>query len=206
MEFIIFYQALIISCSLSPSKNIFSKNSYILYLLFIMIPGKYLTIPRTEGISTTHIVGRILDHISYSNSSSSAGSSSEIQTHLHSSTSENTDPGSESGSKSDSDPGSVYCLDDSPLSGIRRIELKEETTIGREIEVKKKNGTGAGSVGGRERGRGSIRNQERAYSVLFKGKSNFSTTGSKLRLFSENVQVNTLSPGHVYIFYMFSIR
>ena len=189
MEFIIFYQALIISCSLSLSKNIFSKNSYILYLLFIMIPGKYLTIPRTEGISTTHIVGRILDHISYSNSSSSAGSSSEIQTHLHSSTSENTDPGSESGSKSDSDPGSVYCLDDSPLSGIRRIELKEETTIGREIEVKKKNGTG--SVGGRGRGRGSIRNQERAFTALLKGKSNFSTTGSKLRLFSENVQVNT---------------
>ena len=38
---------------------ILTKLFYCSYFLV----GKYLTIPRTEGISTTHIVGRILNHI-----------------------------------------------------------------------------------------------------------------------------------------------
>ena len=158
------------------------------YSFIHTITGKYLTIPRTEGISTTHIVGRILDHISYSNSrsssSSSAGSSGEMQTHLQPSEAcETTDPGSESGPRSESGPGSVFSSNFSPSSGIRNVGPKEETGIGRGIETKKDNGTGTGRRTGR--------NQERAFSALLNGKSNFSTTGSKLRLFSENVQVNT---------------
>lgn len=47
-------------------------DSYCLYSSLSMYAGKYLTIPRTEGISTTHIVGRILNHIKCSTAGSSA--------------------------------------------------------------------------------------------------------------------------------------
>jgi ethanolamine-phosphate cytidylyltransferase len=41
--------------------------------------GKYLTIPRTEGISTTDIVGRILRHIKGPESASAAGEVGKVR-------------------------------------------------------------------------------------------------------------------------------
>ena len=115
-----------------------------------------------------------------------------MQTHLHPfEACEITDPGSESGPRFESGPGSVFSSNVSPSSGIRNVGPKEETGIGRGIETKKDNGTGTGRRTGR--------NQERAFSALLNGKSNFSTTGSKLRLFSENVQVNTYISVHIQI-------
>jgi hypothetical protein len=83
--------------------------------------GKYLTIPRTEGISTTAIVGRILNHIQRSFSETSAVKDPEAEAEAASSSS-------------------------------------------------------------------ASRNSN-AIASLFHGKSSFLTTGSVIRLFSENIKV-----------------
>lgn len=53
--------------------------------------GKYLTIPRTEGISTTAIVGRILYHLQNSCSDGGAGAEVGVEAGSSSSASRNSD-------------------------------------------------------------------------------------------------------------------